>query len=87
MNSTGSGRHRRRGLVVSPAHASWLDQAELLIWAFSPRDLKRRSWASRAEVIEQVAVAWPENNRLYAHPFEWTWTNQRMRRWFGEHRP
>ena len=28
--------------------------------------------------------AWPEYNRLYAHPFEWTWTNQKMRRWFAK---
>jgi len=72
---------------TTPAHASWLDQAELLIRAYSPRYLKRRSWASREEVIAQVAMSWPEYNRLYAHPFEWTWTNQRMRRWFAEHKP
>jgi hypothetical protein len=72
---------------TTPAHASWLDQAELLIRAFSPRYLKRRSWASREEVIAQVEASWPEYNRLYAHPFEWTRTNQRMRRWFAEHRP
>jgi hypothetical protein len=29
-------------------------------------------------------ASWPEYNRLYAHPFEWTWTNQRTRRWFPE---
>lgn len=70
----------------TPAHASWLDQAELLIRAFSPRYLKRRSWTSREQVIEQVEAAWREYNRLYAHPFECTWTNQKMRRWFAEHR-
>jgi hypothetical protein len=30
-------------------------------------------------------TAWPEYNQLYAHPFEWTWTNQKMRQWFAEH--
>ena len=49
-----------------------------------PRYLKRRSWDGREEVIAQVAVSWPEYNRLYAHPFEWTWTNQKMRRWYAE---
>jgi hypothetical protein len=29
----------------------------------------------------------PEYNRLYAHPFEWTWTNQQMRQWFAAHAP
>jgi hypothetical protein len=32
-----------------------------------------------------VLASWPEYNRLYAHPFEWTWTNNQMRRWFAEH--
>jgi hypothetical protein len=71
---------------ATPAHASWLDQAELLIRAFAPRYLKRRSWVSREQVIEQVAASWPEYDRLDAHPFEWTWTNPKMRRWFAEHR-
>jgi hypothetical protein len=71
----------------TPVHASWLDQAELLLDAFSYRYLERASWRSREEFIEHVGHAWPEYNRLYAHPFEWTWTNQRMRKWFDEHRP
>lgn len=70
---------------LTPAHASWLDQAELLNHAFDVRYLKRRSWSSRGEYIEHVEASWPEYNRLYAHPFEWTWTNQKMRRWFEEH--
>ena len=71
----------------TPAHASWLDQAELLIRAFSHRYPRRRSWASREQVIEQVEASWPEYNRLYAHPFEWTWSSQKMRRWFDKPRP
>ena len=42
---------------------------------------------SRAEFIEHVRDAWPEYNRLYAHPFEWTWTNHKMRRWYADHTP
>jgi DDE superfamily endonuclease len=69
----------------TPAHASWLNQAELLINAFSDRYLQRGSWQSRAEFIAHLGVAWPEYNRLYAHPFEWTWTNHKMRQWFNRH--
>ena len=69
----------------TPVHASWLDQAELLLDAFSGRYLKRGSWCSRGEFIAHVGDAVPEYNRLYAHPFEWTWTNQKMRRWYAEH--
>jgi hypothetical protein len=71
----------------TPAHASWLNQAELLVGTFEGRYLKRDSWASREELIEHVLVSAPEYNRRYAHPFEWTWTNQRMRQWFAKHAP
>jgi hypothetical protein len=81
-------RHRRWWRPrLTPAHASWLNQAELLNGAFAVRYLKRQSWRSREEFIEHVTSSWPEYNRLYAHPFQWTWTNQKMRRWFAEHSP
>lgn len=70
---------------LTPARASWLDQAELLTHAFSDRYLKRGSWRDREEFIRHVADSWPEYNDRYAPPFEWTWTNQKMRRWFSEH--
>ena len=70
---------------LTPVHASWLDQAELLLDAFAYRYLKRGSWCSREEFITHVDASWPEYNRRYAHPFEWTWTNHKMRRWFAEH--
>lgn len=72
---------------LTPAHASWLNQGELLNHAFDGRYLKRGSWSSRGEYIDHVAASWPEYNLLYAHPFEWTWTNQKMRQWFEEHAP
>src|SRR5207247_8660066 len=71
----------------TPAHASWLNQAELLVGAFARRYLKRDSWASREELIEHVLASGPEYNRRYAHPFAWTWTNQKMRQWFAKHAP
>lgn len=69
----------------TPVHASWLNQGELLNNAFSHRYLKRSSWTSRQALIDHIEVAWPEYNQLYAHPFQWTWTNQKMRQWFAEH--
>ncbi len=69
----------------TPAHASWLDQAEILNHAFGYHYLRRGSWTSREEFITHIAASWPEYNERYAHPFEWTWTNQQMRRWFAEH--
>jgi hypothetical protein len=69
----------------TPAHASWLNQAELLVGAFGGRYLKRGSWTGPEELIEHVLASAPEYNRRYAHPFEWTWTNQTMRQWFARH--
>lgn len=71
----------------TPVHASWLDQAELLIGAFGHRYLKRGSWESREKLIEHVLDSAPEYNQRYAHPFQWTWTNQKMRQWFAKHAP
>jgi hypothetical protein len=72
---------------LTPAHASWLNQGELLNNAFGHRYLKRGSWTSREGYILHVEASWREYNRLYAHPFEWMWTDQKMRRWFAEHAP
>jgi DDE superfamily endonuclease len=69
----------------TPAHASWLNEAELLVRAFGHRYLRRGSWASRQQFIDHLGASWSEYNRLYAHPFEWTWSNHKMRRWFTEH--
>ena len=70
---------------LTPAHASWLNQAEMLVNAFGGRYLKRGSWADRGAFIDHVVASQPEYNRLYAHPFEWTWTKDQMRKWFAEH--
>ena len=70
---------------LTPARASWLDQAELLIHAFGDRYLTRSSWCNQEEFRAHLAASWPEYNERYAHPFEWTWTNHKMRRWFERH--
>jgi hypothetical protein len=69
----------------TPANASWLNQAEILIHTFKHYYLKRASWRSQAEFKTNIMASWPEYNHRYAHPFEWTWTNQRMRQWFAKH--
>jgi transposase len=71
----------------TPANASWLNQAEILIHAFKHYYLKRGSWKSQEEFKTHVLASWPEYNHRYAHPFEWTWTNQKMRQWFAKHAP
>jgi hypothetical protein len=69
----------------TPVHASWLNQAEILIHRFRHYYLKRGSWKSCEEFIEHVMVSCREYNWRYAEPIEWTWTNEKMRQWFKEH--
>jgi transposase len=70
----------------TPANASWLNQAEILIHAFKHYYLKRASWKTQEELKRHVMASWPEYNHRYAHPFEWIWTNYKMRQWFAKHK-
>jgi transposase len=69
----------------TPANASWLNQAEILIHAFKHHYLNRGSWASREACMKHIQASVTEYNDRYAHPFEWTWTNHKMRQWFAKH--
>jgi transposase len=71
----------------TPANASWLNQAEILIHAFKHYYLKRASWKDQSAFKTHVLASVPEYNHRYAHPFEWTWTNAKMRQWFAKHSP
>ena len=68
-------------VLLTPAHASWLNQAELLLKSFEARYLKRGSWNSRQELIDHLCGSWPEHNHLFAHPITWSWTRRDLRKW------
>ncbi|MBM4432003.1 MAG: IS630 family transposase [Chloroflexi bacterium] len=68
----------------TPPHASWLNQAELLLGAFCGRYNDRGSWDSRQVMIDHVGVSYPEYNKLFAHPFRWSWTRLDFRQWVEE---
>jgi hypothetical protein len=80
-----AGCHRWWRPRFTPAHASWLNQAEMLVNAFGFHYFRRGSWKNRQQFINHVVASSTEYNRLYAHPFQWTWTNTQMRRWYAEH--
>jgi hypothetical protein len=73
--------HERFRPLYTPAHASWLNQAELLLRAFTDKYLKHFDSASRQHLIEHLNASWPEYNQRYAHPFEWSWTRRQMYDW------
>jgi hypothetical protein len=72
--------------VYTPAHASWLNQAELLLRAFGGRYLDRLDVPSRQAPVGHLGLSWPEYNRRYAHPFTWSWSRHAMHAWATAHK-
>jgi transposase len=75
------GSHPRRRAFYTPPHASWLNQAELLLRAFSEKDLKRFDPVSRQHLIAHLEASWPESNRRFACPFDWSWSCRDLYAW------
>jgi transposase len=68
-------------VLFAPTHASWLNQAELLLRAFTQYYLKRGAWCSPQALSQHLLASCPEYNRLFAHPFQWLWTRRKMDEW------
>jgi hypothetical protein len=68
-------------VLFTPPHASWLNQAELLLKSFAWRYLQRGSWTSCQHLIAHLSASTPEYNRLWAHPINWSWTRRDLRNW------
>ena len=67
--------------LYTPAHANWLNQAELLLRAFTDKYLKHFEAASCQHLIDHLNASWPEYNQRFAHPFDWSWTRHQMYDW------
>ena len=74
-------RRPRLRVLYTPAHASWLKQAELLLRAFTAKYLTRFDPESRPHLSEHLMLSWPEYNRRFAHPFAWSWPRRDMYAW------
>jgi hypothetical protein len=70
-------------VLFTPVNASWLNQAESLIEAFTDRYLLRGSWTTRPAMIDHLLAARIEYNRYFAHPFDWRWTRADFRFWLN----
>ena len=68
-------------LVSTPAHSSWLNQAEILLKCFEVRYLQHGNWTSRQRLIDHLLASTPEYNRLWAQPINWSWTRRDLRNW------
>jgi hypothetical protein len=74
-------RRPRLRALYTPTHASWLNQAELLLWAFTAKYLARFDPESRQHLIDHLTLSVPEYNHRFAHPFEWSWTRRKLYAW------
>ncbi len=68
-------------ILPTPAHASWLNQAEILLKSFEVRYLQRGNWQSRQHLIDHLYASTPEYNRLWAQPINWSWTRRDLHNW------
>ncbi len=70
-------------VLWTPVDASWLNQAESLLEAFSARYLVRGSWSSRALIIQHILKSQVDYNQHFAHPFEWQWSCRDFQYWLN----
>ena len=68
-------------MLLTPADASWLNQAERLLDAFTVRYRQRDDWPSQPALIDHILRGRCEYNRPFAHPFAWQWTRRDFRIW------
>lgn len=70
-------------VLFTPTNASWLNQAELLLEAFTLRYLKRGSWTGLQDMITHLHHSRAEYNQHFAHPFDWQWSCRDFRFWLN----
>jgi len=70
-------------VLRTPVDASWLNQAELLLDAFSERYLQRGNWKSRQAMIDHISRSRIEYNQYFAHSFAWRWSVRRFFYWLN----
>ena len=76
-------RAPRVQVLLTPPDASWLNQAEALLEAFSERYLLRGSWPSRINMIHHIDTSTAEYNRIFARPFAWKWSCRAFKFWLN----
>jgi hypothetical protein len=73
----------RLHLLWTPVDASWLNQTESLLEAFSERYLLRGSWSSRVQMIRHIMASPLDYNQHFAHPFDWKWSCRDFKYWLN----
>jgi transposase len=68
-------RHRIR-FVYLPKHSSWLNQIEVVFGIVMRKVIRRGSFSSLVDLEQKLRAFLDYYNRLYAHPFRWTYTGK-----------
>jgi hypothetical protein len=71
-------------VLFTPVDASWLNQAESLLEAFSERYLLRGNWNCRDQMIQHILDSQSDDNQRFAHPFQWEWSCRQFRYWLNK---
>jgi len=75
----------RLAVHYTPVHASWLNQAEILLSILSRKYLRAGSWPSRDALVRHLRQAVPEYNRFHATPINWSFTRNAMHDWYDRY--
>lgn len=70
-------------VLFTPVNASWLNQAESLLEAFTERYLVRSNWTSRPQMIQHILDSQIDYNQHFQHPFNWEWSCRDFRYWLN----
>jgi len=70
-------------VLFTPVDASWLNQAESLLEAFSERYLLRGNWNCRDLMIQHILDSQLDYNQRFAHPFKWEWSCRDFSYWLN----
>ena len=70
-------------VLFTPVNASWLNQAESLLEAFTERYLVRGSWSSCPQMIQHILESQVDYNQHFQHPFNWEWSCRDFMYWFN----
>jgi hypothetical protein len=75
----------RIAIHYTPVHASWLNQADILLSNLSRKYLHRGSWNSKRELSIHLRRAIDEYNSFHAAPLNWSFTRNAMRNWYEKY--
>ena len=71
-----SERSHRIRFVYTPKHSSWLNQIETVFGVIMRKVVRRGSFKSVDELRDKLLKFIEYFNRVFAHPFRWTYTGR-----------